>query len=106
MSQRQSRRAFLRVLLAAPAPLLLAACGGAATPEPTAAPAAAQPTIPRVAAPTASPAALGAAPTATAAPAAPTATAAPAAALPATPACDDEDEPTIAQTEGPFYTPS
>src|SRR5690349_10396661 len=25
--------------------------------------------------------------------------------LPATPACDDHDEPTIPETEGPFYTP-
>jgi protocatechuate 3,4-dioxygenase beta subunit len=46
-----------------------------------------------------------------AAPAAPgtTATSAAAAAeagtLPATPACDDHDEPTVPETEGPFYTP-
>jgi protocatechuate 3,4-dioxygenase beta subunit len=26
--------------------------------------------------------------------------------LPPTPACDDDDEPTLAQTEGPFYTPN
>jgi protocatechuate 3,4-dioxygenase beta subunit len=27
-------------------------------------------------------------------------------ALPATPACGDDDEPTIAQTEGPYFTPN
>src|SRR3954464_2770393 len=26
--------------------------------------------------------------------------------LPATPACDDHDEPTVPETEGPFYTPA
>jgi protocatechuate 3,4-dioxygenase beta subunit len=32
--------------------------------------------------------------------------AAPVAALPATPACGDDDDPTPAQTEGPYYTPT
>jgi protocatechuate 3,4-dioxygenase beta subunit len=112
MTHIQTRRAFLRVLLAAPVPVLLAACGGAAQPEPTAAPAAqptalAQPTA-AAALPTAAPTAPPAAePSAAPAAQAPAATQAPVAALPATPACgDDDDEPTIAQTEGPYFTPN
>lgn len=114
MTPSQTRRAFLRLLLAAPVPVLLAACGGQASPEPTAAPAAqAAPTAAPATQPAASPAPAAqptvAQPTAqpanTAQPA-PAATAAPAA-LPATPACgDDDDEPTLAQTEGPYFTPN
>jgi protocatechuate 3,4-dioxygenase beta subunit len=90
-----SRRAFLQMSL----PVVLAACGAPATAP--SAPTATQP------APTeASPAA----PTSTAAAAAET-TAAPASAatamsLPATPPCGDDDDPTPAQTEGPYYTPN
>ena len=75
-----SRRDFLKTLVLLPASALLAACARA----------------------------LG---VATAGPAAP-ATAAPAGAaigatLAPTPACgDDDDEPTLAQTEGPFFTPN
>ena len=122
-----SRRQLVRLLGAAPAALLLAACGGASVPTPTTAPAAAapptqaaQPT--QAAAPTGAPATATTAPkptaqpaTATSAPAtattAPAPTPKPAAApasqvLAATPACADDDAVTVAQTEGPYYTPN
>lgn len=107
MTQGMTRRALLRLILAAPAPVLLAACGEARTqPAATDAPAAAaQPTAapPATAQPAAPPAATHA-PAAAARPSAqPAATAAP---LPATPPCGDDDEPTVAQTEGPYFTPS
>jgi protocatechuate 3,4-dioxygenase beta subunit len=74
----QSRRAFLRLALAAPLPFLLAACQRAlatATPAATALPQATRS------------AALQA--------------------LPPTPACgDDDDDLTPAQTEGPYFTPN
>ncbi|HEU4321839.1 MAG TPA: hypothetical protein VFS21_01705 [Roseiflexaceae bacterium] len=114
--QFRRRRAFLRVCLSAPAALLLPACSAppqSQTAAPTAAPAAptAAPTaVATAAGPTAVPTV---APTAVPPTAAPTTasttapTAAPAAALPPTPACgDDDDEPTIAQTEGPYFTPN
>jgi protocatechuate 3,4-dioxygenase beta subunit len=91
-----SRRAFLQMCL----PLVLAACGAPAL-TPTQAPATAQPAAPVE-------------PPATAAPAS-AAISAPAAAAPTTvaqslrptPQCgDDDDEPTPAQTEGPYYTPN
>jgi protocatechuate 3,4-dioxygenase beta subunit len=81
-----SRRAFLRMALAAPLPFLLAACrglaSGTATPVATAEP---QPTEPS-----------------------PTQAAQSAASqsLPPTPECGDDDEVTIAQTEGPYFTPN
>jgi protocatechuate 3,4-dioxygenase beta subunit len=98
-----SRRAFLRMAAAVPPALVLAACGldgdgNGESQSATAAPA--NPTDPPAvaAAPTDAPA------TATSPPE-PVATTAPV--LEATPACgDDDDEPTIAQTEGPFYTPN
>jgi protocatechuate 3,4-dioxygenase beta subunit len=111
-SLRARRRAFLGACLAAPAAFALAACGGQPT-APTAAP--------TTGAPTAAPATPGDPPTAvaatevppTAAPAAASVaattappTAAPVAVLPATPECGDDDDPTPAQTEGPYYTPS
>jgi protocatechuate 3,4-dioxygenase beta subunit len=87
---RRSRREFLRMCLAMPATFVVAACAGqeagSVTPQATVqaqpAPTAAQP--------------VQAAPT----------QAAPVAALPATPACGDDDDPTPAQTEGPYYTPN
>jgi protocatechuate 3,4-dioxygenase beta subunit len=89
-----SRRDFLRLAAAVPASLLLSACGvdagGDSATATAAAPApAADPTIAPVAAdPTTAPAAV-------------------AESLAPTPACgDDDDEPTLAQTEGPFYTPN
>ncbi len=93
-----TRREVLRAFLAMPATLLLAACAGQevsqATPTlvpPTPAPQPV-PTEPPATAPTNAPA--------------PTDTSAPAALQP-TPACgDDDDEPTPAQTEGPYYTPN
>jgi protocatechuate 3,4-dioxygenase beta subunit len=110
---RTTRRDFLRMCLAMPTTFVLAACAGqasgSATPE-TAAQAQATeapPTpVPATSAPaTAAPAI--AAPSAAPAPTAALPTQAPAAALPATPACgDDDDDPTLAQTEGPYYTPN
>ncbi|MEN9935623.1 MAG: dioxygenase [Chloroflexota bacterium] len=98
-----TRRAFLRACLLGPAGYVLAACGqqvsGGANPASTAAPTTAPSaaTDVPVAAPTAAPTAAEALP----------ATAAPAeASLPATPPCDDDDDATLAQTEGPYYTPN
>lgn len=117
-SKRMQRRAFLHSSLALPATYLLAACAGSTASAPTAAPAAA-PASTGIPAPTAQPVAPTAAPAPTVAPsavpatAAPAATAQPEATAPAaavlqpTPACnDDDDEPTLAQTEGPYYTPN
>lgn len=79
-----SRRDFLKTLLLVPAAAVLSACAralGIETATPTV-----RPTTPP-------PAGMG--------PAATVVT------LPATPACgDDDDEPTIAQTEGPYFTPN
>lgn len=105
-----TRRAFLRLCLVAPVPALLAAC----TSSPPSAPAPASTSAPE---PTAIPATSAPKPTAipaTSVPAQPTAaptkavepTAEPPVALALTPACDDGDEPTIAQTEGPYFTPN
>jgi protocatechuate 3,4-dioxygenase beta subunit len=104
-----TRRAFLRSCLAAPTTWVLVACAGqpsaSAPPPQEAAPAVAPTTPPTAIVPTEPPAAP------TLAPAEPPATTAPtsapqAQALPATPPCDDGDETTIAQTEGPYYTPN
>lgn len=105
MSQNETlmtRRAFLTVLLTMPPALALAACAVPAAPTPANA---SQPTI----APTNAPAsALPPQPT-TAPVLAQAATVAPtqAAVVQPTPACgDDDDDPTPAQTEGPYYTPN
>lgn len=82
----RSRRAFLRAAITLPAGAMLAGC------------------IAPVATPRSEPAA-----TVPAAESGDTPTAAPesVAVLEPTPACgDDDDEPTIAQTEGPYYTPN
>lgn len=78
-----SRRDFLRTLLLVPASGLLAACARAlGLPEPTSSAPATQ---------------IAATPVATST----------GISLPPTPACgDDDDEPTIAQTEGPYFTPN
>jgi protocatechuate 3,4-dioxygenase beta subunit len=79
-----SRRRFLRLAAAVPPALILAACGldGPDEEAATSIPASAATTQPTAAA-------IAAAPT-----------------LAPTPACgDDDDAPTPAQTEGPFYTP-
>jgi protocatechuate 3,4-dioxygenase beta subunit len=98
-----------------PATFVLAACAGsAATTAPTSAPPAPAATnaSTQAAPPTQAPATAAPAPTqapATAQPAAtsaPAPTAAPAQALVPTPACGDDDEPTPAQTEGPYFTPN
>jgi protocatechuate 3,4-dioxygenase beta subunit len=101
-----------------PATFVLAACTGQAADTAAPAPAAQAPTsAPTVAAqaPTSAPAAAQApaalptaAPTAEVAQPAPTGAAPTAAAqaLPPTPACGDDDDPTPAQTEGPYYTPN
>jgi protocatechuate 3,4-dioxygenase beta subunit len=85
-----ARRAFLRLGLAVP-PFILAACATpTASPTPTAQPQAAAPR------PANTPAAGGARPANTPAPA-----------LTPTPACgDDDDDPTPAQTEGPYFKPN
>jgi protocatechuate 3,4-dioxygenase beta subunit len=80
---RLTRRRLLQLGLALPLPMVLAACQDSPGGDP-ADQAAAPPTAPPAAA------ADGAAPGTTLAP---------------TPACDDGDEPTLAQTEGPYFTP-
>jgi protocatechuate 3,4-dioxygenase beta subunit len=81
---RLTRRRLLQLGLALPLPMVLAACQESPGGDP-----ADQAAAPTTAAPPAS-SADGAAPGATLAP---------------TPACDDGDEPTLAQTEGPYFTP-
>ena len=119
---RLSRRAFLRLCIAAPAPIVLAACAGtpAAQPRtaqpPTVAPATAQPptiappiaTVEPTSAPppSAVPAPAAPAPSATAAPAPTAAAPTTVVALPLTPECGDDDDLTVAQTEGPYFTPN
>jgi protocatechuate 3,4-dioxygenase beta subunit len=100
-----SRRNFLRTLLAAPVSYILTACG-IQTASPTAAPTASS--LP--AQPTATAAiAVQPEPTAVAATNAPTTAPATAVSqlLAPTPACgdDDDDDLTLSQTEGPYYTP-
>lgn len=85
----RSRREFLRLCLLMPTPFVLAACAGSTTPPTT------------VPAPTAAPA-----PTDPPAPTAAPAPTDPPQALALTPACDDDDDVTPAQTEGPYYTPN
>ncbi|MGQ0600818.1 MAG: dioxygenase family protein [Anaerolineales bacterium] len=88
-----SRRAFLQMCL----PLVLAACGApSVTPAPSST--AAQPQA-------AEPASVSP-PTSTTAPSPTTAPAAVAQTLAPTPQCGDDDDPTPAQTEGPYYTPN
>jgi protocatechuate 3,4-dioxygenase beta subunit len=108
-----TRRDFLRMCFAAPATFVLAACAGQTASGVT--PEAALPTQPAAAPNTAAPIATAPAtaapntvapPTAAVAPSATAPTLAPVAALPATPACGDDDDPTPAQTEGPYYTPN
>lgn len=107
-----TRREVLRAFLAMPATLVLAACAAqeVSNVSPTAKPTSIPPT-PTSLSPTEAPAATATAVPTEAAPAdtatpAPTDTAQPVALQP-TPACgDDDDEPTLAQTEGPYYTPN
>jgi protocatechuate 3,4-dioxygenase beta subunit len=113
---RQARREFLRLCLAMPTTFVLAACANQAAGNVTSSPAQlptgapptqAQPTA--LSAPTAEaqPDPTSAQPTQLTAPTALPPTAAPQAqALPPTPACDDGDDVTPAQTEGPYYTPN
>jgi protocatechuate 3,4-dioxygenase beta subunit len=76
---RLTRRRLLQLGLALPLPLVLAACDDGPTPDRAAGPTTASPPA--------------------------TTTAAAGATLAPTPACDDGDEPTPAQTEGPYFTP-
>jgi len=76
---RLTRRRLLQLGIALPLPALLAACDGATTGDQ----------------------AGGGGPATTAG----SATTAPPQALPPTPACDDGDDPTLAQSEGPYFTP-
>jgi protocatechuate 3,4-dioxygenase beta subunit len=116
MNSPTSRRSFVQKYLVLPLAAFVAACTGrTASPTPPAAPVATA-TTPATATtipPTATTALALADPSATAVAPAATNTAAPAASattlptLVPTPACgDDDDEPTIAQTEGPYYTPN
>lgn len=120
----QTRRAFLQFCLTMPAVLVLVACAGEAGSDATPAAAGqAQPTaVPPTQAPSSptsapivpsatptnvSPAAAPSTPTAMAPLATATARVAQAPALTPTPECgDDDDDPTPAQTEGPYYTPN
>jgi protocatechuate 3,4-dioxygenase beta subunit len=77
---RLTRRRLLQVGLALPLPMALAACDDGPTGE------------------------RAAGPTTAASPA--TTTGGAAGRLAPTPACDDGDEPTLAQTEGPYFTPN
>jgi protocatechuate 3,4-dioxygenase beta subunit len=88
-----TRRAFLRAAITLPAGAMLAACvAPLATPDAILSPAPAVPT---------------GAPAAIATEAAATESSETVAVLEPTPACgDDDDEATIAQTEGPYYTPN
>lgn len=90
-TKQTSRRAFLRAAITLPAGAMLAACiAPTTTPASTAPPEATTPAnLPTITpSPTDSPPEN-------------------AAILEPTPACgDDDDEPTIAQTEGPYYTPN
>jgi protocatechuate 3,4-dioxygenase beta subunit len=79
---RLTRRRLLQLGLALPLPMVLAACDDATTDQPGAA-----------------------APATTAPPASATTAAGTAGTLAPTPACDDGDDPTPSQTEGPYFTP-
>jgi protocatechuate 3,4-dioxygenase beta subunit len=116
---RRTRREFLRLCFAMPATFVVAACAGQATSDATPAPVvqaqpttaspAAAPTTERIAPAQQAPAQAAptqAAPTQAAPAQQATTQQAPVAALPATPACGDDDDPTPAQTEGPYYTPN
>lgn len=93
------RRAFLRMVLIAPPAIALAACAPAAmSPSTTAEPA---PTIP-----SATGTELASTPENEASPVQPAQADPALSALPPTPACGDDDEPTPPQTAGPFYTPN
>jgi protocatechuate 3,4-dioxygenase beta subunit len=97
-----SRRAFLRWCAAAPAPFILAACAGEQA-GPATPPAIAQAPTPPPTAPPAQPSSTAVVPPAVAP--SPSAAASPPSLQP-TPACEDGDEPTLAQTEGPYFTPN
>ena len=80
---RLTRRRLLQLGLALPLPMVLAACDDATTDQPGTA-----------------------APATTAPPASATTAAGAAGTLAPTPACDDGDDPTPSQTEGPYFTPN
>ncbi len=93
-----TRRAFLRVCLIAPVPALLAACTSQVPTVPTVAPTNAP--VPTAIPATSVPPEPTGVPTQASEPTTETTT------LVLTPACDDGDEATIAQTEGPYFTPN
>lgn len=109
-----TRRLILRACLAMPVPLLLASCGGqtvsSVTPAvPTrSAPAPPTPSPPAPTQPPPSPTRPSPTPAASAqlqTTPSPVAQPAPTQVLQPTPACGDDDDPTLAQTEGPYYKP-
>jgi protocatechuate 3,4-dioxygenase beta subunit len=114
-SPKLTRREILRAFLAMPASVILAACAAQeiSNATPTSLPPTAAPPLPTPTNAAAADTPIPAEPALTdTSPAAATDTAAPTPtegvqALPPTPACgDDDDEPTLAQTEGPYYTPN
>jgi len=99
---RLTRRKFLRTALAVPPAIALAACSAPApATTPPQATAAIQPTSVPPPAPALAPTQAPTQPP----PTEPAPTQA-AQVLPPTPACTDDDDVTLAQTEGPFYTPN
>lgn len=108
------RRDILRACMALPAAWVLAACAEPASQAPTPAPATPTQAPSTQAAPTQAPSTQAPPTQAVPTQAGATTQAAPTQAgattpvsLPPTPACgDDDDEPTPAQTEGPYYTPN
>ncbi|GAB4579974.1 MAG: hypothetical protein Fur0022_27130 [Anaerolineales bacterium] len=103
-----NRREFLKLAFASPFAFILAACGVQAPTEETPATTVAAPTAPEPSAiqPSATPVSQAEI-LPTAAPNTPTPPSSSPETLPPTPACgDDDDEPTLAQTEGPYYTPN
>lgn len=94
-----NRRTLLRLgLLAVPAPFLLVACGGDDAPSDPASTGGISPTN----APSSATNAISAPGSAST----PAASAANTQVLTPTPACGDDDDPTPAQTEGPYFTPN
>jgi protocatechuate 3,4-dioxygenase beta subunit len=99
---RLARRAFLQAWLAVSAPLLLIACNQKSESERTTGATGPSPSSPPAEAAAATAAPTQARSAATPAPASPPAQAQ----LRPTPACGDDDDPTPAQTEGPYFTPN
>jgi protocatechuate 3,4-dioxygenase beta subunit len=107
---KRTRREFLRLCLAMPVTFVLAACADQAavsvTPPPASAPPTSAPPAPTQLPPTSVPPTSAPPAPTQPAPAAPPTQSAQAQVLPPTPECGDADDLTVAQTEGPYYTPN